>query len=253
MFSWWNNFDTVAVLGTWMQGVASLLCFICVFAAVALLSKGRRLLRLVEEKDRQNETKVKAAEKSAAETLGQLQEARKRVDEIEEQKRLAEMDAEALRKELDRLRRKFTSAQQALKTSTTADGSDSRTLDLEEGSQETLLEPKQVEILVKTLQNGPKGELDIVSLLGNETSLKMAHELRQVLSKQGWMVSQVIESAFSNEPEGIILAVHSKQTAPSYATFLQRAFTTIGLEVSARSVKKYREWSLTLIVGKLEI
>ncbi len=253
MFSWWNDFDTVATFGIWMQGAAALLGLICAFAALALLSKGKRLLNLVAEKDRQMESQVKAAEKSAVETRKQLQQARKQVDAIEEKRRLAEMDAEALRKELDRLRQKFTAAQQALKSSPSSASSASQTLEAENDAQEAVLEPKQVEILIKTLKNGPKGELDIVSLLGNETSLKMARELHEILSKQGWMVSQVIESAFSSEPEGIILAVHSKQTAPSYATFLQRAFTTIGLEVSARSVKKYREWSLTLIVGKLEI
>jgi len=253
MFTWWNDFDTVATFGIWMQGAAALLGLVCAFAAMALLSKGKRLLQLVAEKDRQMEKQVKAAEKSAADTRKQLQEARKKVDAIEEKKRLAEMDAEALRMELDRLRQKFTAAQQALEVSSSSDSRSSHALEPGEDSEEAVLEPKQVEILIKTLQNGPKGELDIVSLLGNETSLKMARELHTILSKQGWMVSQVIESAFSSEPEGITLAVHSKQTAPSYATFLQRAFTTIGLEVSARSVKKYREWSLILIVGKLEI
>ncbi len=253
MFSWWNDFDAVAAFGIWMQGAAALLGLVCAFAAMALLSRGRLLLRLVAEKDRQMETRVKSAEKSAVETRKQLQAARKQVDAVEEQKRLAEMDAEALRKELDRLHQKFTAAQQALKEAPSSAGRVSRSLEPGKDTQEDILEPKQVEILIKTLQNGPKGELDIVSLLGNETSLKMARELHKILSKQGWMVSQVIESAFSSEPEGIILAVHSKQTAPSYATFLQRAFTTIGLEVSARSIKKYREWSLTLIVGKLEI
>jgi len=33
---------------------------------------------------------------------------------------------------------------------------------------------------------------------------------------------------------------------------LQRVFSTIGLEVSALVENKYREWSLTIIVGTIE-
>ncbi len=252
MLDWWNDIESVSVLGILMQGAAALFGFVCAVAAVSLLSKGKRLLDLVAEKDREMENKIKAVEKTATDNLKKLQQARHQVDVVEEKKRLAEMDAEALRRELDRIRKKFNSARQATADTNAGDSYDSS---LDQGTEvhQEVLEPKQVEILLKTLESGPKGELDIVSLLGNDTSLRMAKELHNILSQKGWMVSQVIESAFSNEPEGIILAVHSKQTAPSYANFLQKAFTTIGLEVSARSVKKYREWSLTLIVGKLEI
>jgi hypothetical protein len=49
-----------------------------------------------------------------------------------------------------------------------------------------------------------------------------------------------------------VLAVNSKETAPSYASFLQRVFSTIGMEVSAKIDTKYREWSLTIIVGTFD-
>jgi hypothetical protein len=48
----------------------------------------------------------------------------------------------------------------------------------------------------------------------------------------------------------VVLAVNNKETAPSYSSFLQRVLSTIGLAVSAKVDAKYREWSLTLIVGE---
>jgi hypothetical protein len=90
-------------------------------------------------------------------------------------------------------------------------------------------------------------------VVGDETSQATAEQLEEILSNDGWKTNGVAQSAFSRPPKGFALAVHSKETAPSYASFLQRVFTTIGLEVSALvDEKKYREWSLTVIVGSMD-
>jgi hypothetical protein len=100
------------------------------------------------------------------------------------------------------------------------------------------------------LEPGPKGDLDIIAVMDNEASGLLAEELRQIFEADGWTTKPVIQSAFSDMPDGLLLAVHSRDTAPSYASFLQRTFSTIGFKVSATVNRKYREWSLTLVVGK---
>lgn len=104
--------------------------------------------------------------------------------------------------------------------------------------------------LKSLLGPGPKGDLDIIAVMDNEASGLLAEELRQIFDADGWTTKPVIQSAFSDLPDGLLLAVNSRDTAPSYASFLQRTFTTIGFNVSATVNRKYREWSLTLVVGK---
>ncbi len=109
---------------------------------------------------------------------------------------------------------------------------------------------EQREHLVDILENGPKGNIEIFSVIGNESSLVLANEISKTLDSDGWTVGGVVQSAFSQTPDGLIFAVNSKDTAPSYSSFLQRAFATIGLPVAVKINKKYREWSLTIIVGQ---
>jgi hypothetical protein len=103
------------------------------------------------------------------------------------------------------------------------------------------------------LEPGPKGDLDIIAVMDNEASGLLAEELRQIFEADGWTTKPVIQSAFSDMPDGLLLAVNSRDTAPSYASFLQRTFSTIGFKVSATVNRKYREWSLTLVVGKNDL
>ena len=104
--------------------------------------------------------------------------------------------------------------------------------------------------LKSLLEPGPKGDLDIIAVMDNEASGLLAEELRQIFEADGWTTKPVIQSAFSDLPDGLLLAVNSRDTAPSYASFLQRTFTPIGFNVSATVNRKYREWSLTLVVGQ---
>jgi small-conductance mechanosensitive channel len=112
------------------------------------------------------------------------------------------------------------------------------------------LPKEQREHLKSLLAPGPKGDLDIIAVMDNEASGLLAEELRQLFDADGWTTKPVIQSAFSDMPNGLLLAVNSRDTAPSYASFLQRTLTTIGFEVSASVNRKHREWSLTLVVGK---
>ena len=87
--------------------------------------------------------------------------------------------------------------------------------------------------------------------MGDPGSELTAKELEEILANDGWKTNGVSQSAFAKPPKGIVLAVNSKETAPSYASFLQRVFSTIGMTVSAKFDDKFREWSLTVIVGTI--
>ncbi|MGA6926028.1 MAG: hypothetical protein WBY88_10125, partial [Desulfosarcina sp.] len=114
------------------------------------------------------------------------------------------------------------------------------------------LSESQREQLIDLLDPGPKGNVDIFCVMGDEGSELTARQLEAVLTADGWKTNGVAQSSYTTPPKGLLLAVNSKETAPSYASFLQRVFSTIGMEVSARIDKKYREWSLTVIVGTVD-
>ena len=125
------------------------------------------------------------------------------------------------------------------------------TLDLELEPEGGLSE-NQREQLIDLLDPGPKGNVDIFCVMDNQRSEMTARQLEEILTADGWKTNGVAQSAFSNPPKGLVLAVNNKETAPSYASFLQRVFSTIGMDVSAKIDKKYREWSLTVIVGAID-
>ncbi len=114
------------------------------------------------------------------------------------------------------------------------------------------LSDDQQEQLIGLLDPGPKGNVDIFCIVDDENSETTARQLESILSSDGWKTNGVAKSAFTKPPKGVVLAVNSKDTAPSYASFLQRVFSTIGMIVSPKIDKKYREWSLTIIVGDIE-
>jgi hypothetical protein len=165
------------------------------------------------------------------------------------------MDADSLRKELDNTRERYSQAEVALKDRI----GELKNLHITQGLRttktvsvpKTAMDAQQKEMLAKLLASGPKGELDIIAILDSATSYEMAQDLKKILDQYGWATRDIVQSAFSNPPEGMILVIHSKQTAPSYAKFLQRTLTTLGLRVSAQINDKYPEWSISLIVGQL--
>ena len=107
-------------------------------------------------------------------------------------------------------------------------------------------------MLIKLLKTGPRGELDIISVLDDPISHQAANELKSIFDDNGWTTQDIVQSAFIQPPEGIVLVIHSKQTAPSYAKFVQRTLTSAGLPVSAQINNKFREWSLSMIVGQID-
>lgn len=261
MNAWWNNFESVHAFNTWMEVITLIgatLAFICL---LLLWRNGNNMVRQLIDRERRSNKRIRAVEKAAEQIRKELLSTQQNQDIADQQRRLAEMDADALRREMETVRSRYSKAEGALKdrikelkdihitqgvttqgVSTTQNG----------GQNTSVLDIQQKKMLAKLLKTGSKGELDIISVMDDPDSQEAALELKSIFETHGWTTSDIIQSAFSHPQEGIILIIHSKQTAPSYAKFLQKTLTTIGLRVSAQINSKYREWSLSMIVGRID-
>ncbi|MBT8340140.1 MAG: hypothetical protein HKP58_08460 [Desulfatitalea sp.] len=258
MFEWWYDLESLTKINNWMQLLTMVSAALTTLSIMLLWVKGNRMTRYLIDREQNANSKIKAVEKAAEQIRKELLATQQNQDIANQRRRLAEMDAGALRKEMEMTRKRYSDAEGALKDridelkdmniTQTQGGSGSQT----SGTQPKPagLDAQQKKMLLKLLNSGPKGELDIISVLEDPESHDLALEIKQVFDSQGWSTSEIIQSAFSNPPEGLTLVIHSKPTAPSYAKFLQRAFTTIGMRVSAQVNNKYREWSISLIIGQ---
>lgn len=260
MSSWWNDLQAVSVFNTWAEVIALFAAAITFISILYLWRNGTKMATYLIDREQRASKRIKNVEKAAEQIRKELLTTQQNQDIVDQRRRLAEMDSGALRKELEQLRKRYTDAEVALKsrikelkdiniTQGATQGS-ATTKNLE--TKKNNLDIQQQKMLIKLLKSGPKGELDIISDLEDPDSHQTALGLKKIFDDQGWATSDIIQSAFSKPPEGVVLAIHSKQTAPSYAKFLQRTLTTIGLPVSAEINSKFREWSMSMIVGKID-
>lgn len=258
MFTWWHSLDSVAAFNSWMQiltMVAAALTTICI---LMLWVNGKRMTSYLIQREHSASSKINAVEKAAEQIRKELLATQQNQDIADQRRQIAEMDADALRKEMERTRKRYTDAEGALKDridelkemNITQGGAIHQTMG--QSGPKPLMDAQQRKMLIKLLGSGPKGELDIISVLEDAKSLNMANEMRKIFSDQGWTIPDIVQSSFAQSPEGLTLVIHSKQTAPSYAKFLQRTFTTIGMPVSAQVNNKFREWSISMIVGQID-
>jgi len=267
MFEWWHNLETVAEVNGWMQLIVMVGAAFTVLSILLLWTKGNRMTAFLIEREQTANKKIKAVEKAAEQIRKELLATQQNQDIADQRRRLAEMDTESLRQEIEQTRMRYSEAEDALRgridelkdmkitqthgTATTTGGMQQPEYE-PEPELHSPMDKQQESMLLKLLSSGPKGELDLISVLDDPNSLDMAKEIKRIFDSQGWSTSEIIQSAFSHPPEGVTLVIHSKETAPSYAKFLQRAFTTIGMRVSAQINNKYREWSISLIVGQMD-
>lgn len=257
MFVWWQSLESVVAFNAWMQMAAMFGAALTTVGILLLWVHGNRMTRFLSEREQSASRKIKAVEKAAEMIRKELLATQQNQDIADQRRRLAEMDAESLRKEVERTRRRYADAEGALKDrieelkdmniTQTQGGAASRTAGAQ--AEKAGLDPQQRKVLIKLLGSGPKGELDIISVLEDPQSYEIASEFKKIFDEQGWSTSEIIQSAFSHPPDGFGLIIHSKPTAPSYAKFLQRTLATIGLPVTAQINSKYREWSISLVVG----
>ena len=253
MTSLWTNLESLAALNNWM--LVGTLIFAAVTGILVLLlsGKSKSIVNQLAKDLESSENRVKSLEKTAEAIRKELLQTQQHQDISQLKLKTSKSSAEELRQELLDARERLEIAEAAVKARREQEDNpevfDELELELEpEGG----LSDNQREQLVGLLDPGPKGNVDIYCVMENEMSELTASELDEILSNDGWKTNGVARSAFSKPPKGLVLVVNSKETAPSYASFLQRVFATIGMEVSAKIDNKYREWSLSIIVGDVD-
>ena len=243
-----------------MEIITLLAAALTLISIVLLWRNGNLMAKHLIDRERRASKRINAVEKAAEEIRKELLATQQNQDIADQQRRLALMDAETLRKEMQSLRKRYSDAEGSLKSRIEALKDIGNTQGTTQGSTttqnfsvpKTQLDAQQKNMLIKLLKTGPKGELDIISVLDDPVSHQAAIELKSIFDDQGWTTQDIVQSAFAQAPEGIMIVIHSKQTAPSYAKFIQRTLTSAGLPVSAQINNKFREWSLSLIVGQFE-
>ena len=255
MFPWWQDMNALTSISNWMQVISMVGAALTTVGILLLWLNGNKMISDLIQREQRASKKIKAVEKAAEQIRKELLATQQNQDIADQRRQLAEMDADALRKEMEHTRKRYSDAEGALKSRI----DELKDIDITKSfgvsttvgeTKKSALDGQQAKMLAKLLHSGPKGELDIISVLDDMGSHAMAEEMKEIFDDQGWETKDIIQSAFSNPPSGLVLVIHSKQTAPSYAKFLQRTLTTIGLTVSAQVNNKYREWSISLIVGK---
>jgi hypothetical protein len=260
MPAWWSNLASLSTFNSWMEVVALFSAALTLICVLLLWRNGSQMVSYLIDREGRAGKRIKAVEKAAEQIRKELLTAQQHQDIVDQKRHVAEMDADAMRIEMDQMRKRYSAAEGALKEridelkdihitqGVTSGGVTTQSIQAPKGC----LDAQQQKMLAKLLKTGPKGELDLISVLDDATSHETALEFKRLFDEQEWDTQNIIQSAFSNPPEGIVLVIHSKQTAPSYAKFLQRTLTTIGLPVSVQINDKYREWSISMIVGHID-
>jgi hypothetical protein len=258
--SWWSNLEAIASANRMALYVTMGCAALTLLSSLilALVSK-RRLSRQFVAAYPGSDTASAAKERSifsdaASEADDTLLSAVEQSQELVEKLSAKDAELDALKRQLKEERQKQQATEHLLAEQTRREQvhEENERMVKAQAVVRARLPEGQREQLKALLEPGPKGDLDIISVMDNEASGLLAEELRQLFEADGWTTKPVIQSAFSDMPDGLLLAVNSRDTAPSYASFLQRTFSTIGFKVSATVNRKYREWSLTLVVGKTD-
>jgi len=255
MSSWLSNMESIAALNNWI--LAGTLIFAAITGILVFLATGKSksLIQQLSKDLESSGSKIKSLEKTAESIRKELLRTQQHQDISQLKLKTSHSSAEELRQELLDARKRLAIAEAAVKERKEKEKDTEAFDDLElelELEPEGGLSESQREQLIDLLDPGPKGNVDIYCVMGDALSETTASQLDEVLTNDGWKTNGVTQSAFSEPPKGFALVVNSKETAPSYASFIQRVFTTIGLDVSAKINNKYREWSLSIIVGTID-
>jgi hypothetical protein len=249
----WNSIFGVTFVSHVLE-IGIFIGTICCLTSIILLQRSdRQMAELRSDNFNSSSKRLKSIESVAGDIRKELLDVQQERDILLEKLKVREEEYHKLHLALDEAVKKNSDLRHSVNESSLKGTTNRKT----KQESEVGVEPKspmsrdQREQLTALLDPGPKGDIDILSVIGDDTSSLLANELNEIFKADGWTTKGVAQSAFSKVPEGIVLSVHSKETAPSYASFIQRTMATIGFSVSAAVNNKYREWSLTLIVGKV--
>ncbi|MBI5062602.1 MAG: hypothetical protein HZB87_03795 [Desulfatitalea sp.] len=115
MFAWWNSLEATAAFNTWMQLFAMLGAALTTISILLLWWNGNRMANYLSEREQSTHKKIKAVEKAAEQIRKELLATQQNQDIADQRRRLAEMDADSLRKDVERTRKRYSEAEGALK------------------------------------------------------------------------------------------------------------------------------------------
>jgi DNA-binding transcriptional MerR regulator len=234
MAAWWNAVDAVSRFNTLMQ-VLAVLFIILSAAATALSIKSTNRVSFLKdleakklgaslEKTRESLQKSNAEREAAERTLNeQLQIARQSAEVAVQESAVAKQSAEAANLKAVEAQNKITPRH---------------------------LTEDQKQKLFQLLRSGPKGPVEITSLLGDPESHSFALELDAIFNNAGWKTNGVNQGVFNGSPKGLILQIKSVQASPPNAGYLQKALAAIGYHASGELAEGLPEQKLALIVGQ---
>jgi len=248
--SLWNSIFGVTVLNHVLEIGICLGTFCCLTSIILLRRQDRHMAELHSENFDSSSQRLKSLESAAEDIRKELLDTQQERDILFEKLKVKVEEYQKLHLALDETVKKNSNLRYSTEDSISK-GKTGRKSKQISGEPQSPLSREQREQMIALLDPGPKGDVDILSVIGDDKSSLLANELNDIFKADGWTTKGVAQSAFSKVPEGIVLSVHSKETAPSYASFIQRTMATIGFPVSATVNNKYREWSLTLIIGKI--
>ena len=257
MLSWWTNIESLAALNNWMLTTTMVFAVLTGIMVFLTAGKSRHLVGRLSEDLETSRKRTNSLEKTAEEIRKELLQTQQHQDINQLKLKTSKSSDKELRQALLDAKKRLEIAEAAINThqgQAAKRGNETETIEILdlELEPEGGLSKNQREQLIDLLDPGPKGNVDIFCIMDDEGSELTAKQLEEVMAADGWKTNGVAQSAFSIPPKGLVLAVNSKETAPSYASFLQRVFSTIGVEVSAKIDNKCREWSLTVIVGTID-
>ena len=250
MTSLWTNLESLSALNNWMLGGTFIFASLTGILVFFTSGKCKQIINRLSKELETSNSRVKSLEKTAESIRKELLQTQQHQDISQLKLKTSKSSAQELRQELLDARKRLEIAEAAVKARQEFED-DPEVMDILdlELEPEGGISENQREQLIDLLDPGPKGNVDIYCIMGDGMSETTAGQLEEILSNDGWKTNGVAQSAFANPPKGFVLVVNSKETAPSYASFIQRVFSTIGMDVSARIDNKYREWSLSIIVG----
>ncbi len=91
-----------------------------------------------------------------------------------------------------------------------------------------LLSAERLEALRNALAGKPPGEITLVTVFGQPTSVQLAGELRTILVQAGWKV-ETIQGVFPRTPQESSLVVHSRDSLPPTMSTLSAALAGVDL------------------------
>ena len=94
-----------------------------------------------------------------------------------------------------------------------------------------------------------KGKVVITSVLGDAEAVSFSKVIEGLIVKAGWEIEKTQLAQFNKNPKGVFIGVHSEETAPKYASLLQAAFNSIGIDVTAEINKKLSKHQLELVIA----